>query len=76
MTNPRRERFARIFPARVDMLRDTLRKISNCSNRTNYEWNNDLVQNAWILIAEEFTDTAAQYGVDFRVEVSMLDSKG
>ncbi len=76
MTNPKRERFARMFPSRVDTLRDTLRKISNCSNRTNYEWDRDKVQSAWILIAEEFTTTAKQYGVSFDVEVSAIDPEG
>ena len=55
----KRARFARMFPARVDTLRDTLRKISNCSNRGNYDWDPEKVQKAWELIAEEFADTAA-----------------
>jgi hypothetical protein len=75
MTNPKRDRFARMFPARVNALRDTLRKIANCSNKGNYEWDRDKVQNAWVLIAEEFTTTAKHYGVSFDVEVTALDSE-
>ena len=65
----KRARFARMFPARVDTLRDTLRKISNCSNRGNYDWDPEKVQKAWELIAEEFADTAANYGISFKVQV-------
>ena len=31
--NEKRNRFARVFPNRVNTLRDTLRKIANCSNK-------------------------------------------
>ena len=65
----KRARFARMFPARVDMLRDTLRKIANCSNKGNYDWDTQKVQEAWKLIAEEFTDTADKYGITFEVQV-------
>ena len=65
----KRARFARMFPARVDTLRDTLRKIANCSNKGNYDWDTQKVQEAWKLIAEEFTDTADKYGITFEVHV-------
>ena len=71
--NEKRERFARVFPNRVDTLRDTLRKIANCSNKGNYDWDNEKVQDAWILIAEEFTTAARQYGVRFNVEVTEVE---
>ena len=65
----KRARFARMFPARVDTLRDTLRKIANCSNKGNYDWDTQKVQEAWKLIAEEFTNTADKYGITFEVQV-------
>ena len=65
----KRARFARMFPARVDTLRDTLRKIANCSNKGNYDWDTDKVQEAWKLIAEEFA-TADKYGISFEVQVA------
>ena len=65
----KRARFARMFPARVDTLRDTLRKIANCSNKGNYDWDTHKVQQAWKLIAEEFADTADKYGISFEVHV-------
>jgi len=69
----KRARFARMFPARVDTLRDTLRKIANCSNKGNYDWDAQKVQEAWKLIAEEFTDTADKYGITFEVQVKAQD---
>jgi|TARA_B100000035_G_C20976394_1_gene543347 hypothetical protein len=69
----KRARFARIFPARVDTLRDTLRKIANCSNKGAYDWDAEKVQEAWKLIAEEFADTAGKYGISFEVKVSQQD---
>ena len=71
----KRARFARMFPARVDTLRDTLRKIANCSNKSNYDWDTNKVVAAWKLIAEEFTDTADKYGVIFEVNVK-FQAKG
>ena len=71
--NEKRDRFARVFPKRVNTLRDTLRKIANCSNKGNYDWDSEKVQDAWILIAEEFTEAAQQYGVRFNVEVTELE---
>ena len=66
----KRSRFARMFPSRVETLRDTLRKIANCSNKNNYEWDSEKVQEAWKLIAEEFADTAERYGIVFEVRVT------
>ena len=66
----KRSRFARMFPSRVETLRDTLRKIANCSNKGNYEWDSEKVQEAWKLIAEEFADTAEKYGIVFEVRVT------
>ena len=70
--NPKRDRFSRMFPNRVDILRDTLRKIANCSNKASYEWDKDKVQEAFILIGEEFTTTARCFGVGFKIEVTHL----
>ena len=70
MSNEKRERFSRIFPARVDTLRDTLRKIANTSNKASYEWDKEKVQDAWILIGEEFTSTACNFGIKFNIEVT------
>ena len=52
----KRARFARMFPARVDTLRDTLRKIANCSNKGNYDWDTDKVQEAWLIAYERHVE--------------------
>ena len=69
----KRDRFARMFPARVDTLRDTLRKIINCSNKSGYDWDTDKVQNAFILIGEEFSAAARHFGIHFNIEVTRID---
>lgn len=69
MTETKRQRFCRIFPNRVETLLDQLRKVRNCSNRSNYEWTDEKVSRAWELIAEEFVATAAEYGVDIELKV-------
>ena len=70
----KRNRFARMFPARVDTLRDTLRKIINCSKKSSYDWDTDKVQESWILIGEEFSEAARHFGIRFNIEVTQIDS--
>ena len=41
--NENKDRFGRMFPARVETLVKTLKLIGNCSNKHNYEWDNKLV---------------------------------
>ena len=65
-----RERFGRMFPARVETLTKTLRLIGNCSNKQNYEWDDKLVYDAWLEIAQEFTNCAKKYDIDFDVLVN------
>jgi hypothetical protein len=45
MTNTKRERFARLAPARVDKIREGLRVLSNCSNKNNYTWKQNQMHN-------------------------------
>ena len=60
----KQERFSRIFPNRVDLLRDVLRKVGNCSNRTNYEWEQEKVQQCFNLLADEFIECARRYNCE------------
>ena len=46
-------RFKKIFPPRVEKLIDGLRLLGNCTNKSNYEWNKDLVKRAWIEIEHQ-----------------------
>lgn len=66
----KRDRFARIFPARVATIADTLRKVENCSNPSNYEWTPDLVQRAWLELGSHYARAAAAFGLDLVVTVN------
>ena len=65
----KRDRFVRIFPPRVERLVDQLRKLENCTNRSNYEWDEDMVKRAWIEIAKAFRYSANAYGIDLQISL-------
>ena len=65
----RRDRFGRMFPPRVEKLIDQLRLLANCTNKSSYEWNQDLVHDAWLEIASHLKSTAKLYDIDFDVLV-------
>ena len=65
----KRDRFSRMYPSRVDTLVKTLRLIENCTNRSNYEWDQDLVKRSWIEIGQCFTEVAGAYKIKFNLEV-------
>ena len=68
----RQDRFKRMFPPRVETLVKTLKLLGNCTNKSNYAWNQDLVKRAWIEIAKKLEDTAALYDVNFQVTVDSV----
>ena len=65
----RQDRFKRMFPPRIETLVKTLKLLGNCTNKSNYAWNQDLVKRAWIEVAKKLEDTAALYDVEFTVTV-------
>ena len=69
MTNPKRERFSRMFPSRIDKMRDQLRVLGNCSNKSNYEWSEDKVQLLFELLFDEYCECADKFGVSITYEV-------
>ena len=69
-TTEKRERFSRIFPARVDKLIDTIRLIGNCTSKSNYSWNEDVVKRVWIEIAKHLKTAAKDYDLELTVMVN------
>lgn len=65
----KRDRFARIFPPRVEKLVDTMRLLENCTSKSNYEWTEDTVKRSWIEIAKRLQETAAAY--DLKLDISL-----
>lgn len=71
-TAERRERFSRIFPARVEKMVKNLDLLCNCSNKSSYDWTPDLVQRAWIEIAKTLQTGAKSFGLNL---IITLDGK-
>ena len=65
----KRKRFGKLFPDRVERLLSGLRILGNCSNKSNYDWNQDLVHDAWVQIGIFFCETAQAFGVKFELMV-------
>lgn len=73
MTNPKRDRFSRLFPDRAKKLLKSLEVLENCSNKSNYEFNEDLVQRCWVEIGKQFEQVAQSFDIDLHIT---LDGKG
>lgn len=65
----KRDRFKRMYPPRVEKLVDTMRLLENCTAKSNYEWDEDLVKRSWIEIAKRLQETAAAY--DLKLDISL-----
>ena len=68
--NEKKERFSRMFPKRVETLIAKLVILENCSNKSSYEWTEDLVQKCWIEIGKRLQTTAKSFGVDMIIHVN------
>ena len=69
----KRDRFARIFPNRIDKLRDGLRIAGNCSNTSNYAWDPSKIQLLFVLLFKEFIATAELFGLTARASINGID---
>lgn len=47
------ERFKRVVQKRVQNVLDSLRRLSQCSNRRMYKWNDEQLKKIWIAIDKE-----------------------
>ena len=69
----KRDRFARIFPARVEKLVKSLEVLANCSSKSSYDWTPDLVKRAWLEIAKALAITAKSFDLDLVIELNGVD---
>ena len=69
----KRSNFSRLFPPAVEKLLDRLRVVKQKSAKGNYEWDQDLVHDAWVQIARVFALTAKEFGVTFEVLVDGVE---
>ena len=71
--NDKKQAFSRIFPPRVDKLIKALDILSNCSNKGSYIWNQELIHDVFVTIAQIFQEKAKLFGVDFVVMVDGVE---
>jgi hypothetical protein len=72
-TESKRQRFSRIFPARVTKIREQLRVLSNCANKSNYDYDQSKVNLFFAYILQEFITLAKLFGVEVKAEVNNKD---
>ena len=72
-TAEKRDRFARIFPARVEKLVKSLDVLTNCSSKSSYDWTPDLVKRAWLEIAKTLATAAKSFDLDLVIELDGVD---
>ena len=73
MTDPKRDRFARLAPARVEKIREGLRVLSNCSNKNNYTWKQNQMQLLFGLLMREFISCAETFDVTISATINDID---
>ena len=57
----KRQRFEKVASNRVQRILDTLTLLQNCSNRNNYEWDENDVERMFSEITKKVKETKASY---------------
>jgi len=69
----KRERFVRIAEARTNKILDMLRLLGNCSEKNNYEYNEEDVKQIFSALDKELKNTKNRFlGIDSREEIFKL----
>ena len=55
------QRFRRIAEKRVQLVIDSIRSLSNCSNKRMYEWNDEQLKKIWDVIDKELAKCRASF---------------
>ena len=74
-TAEKRDRFARIFPPRVEKLVKSLDVLCNCSSKSSYDWTPDLVKRAWLEIAKALATAAKSFDLDLNITLDGVNIK-
>ncbi|HCA35878.1 MAG TPA: hypothetical protein DEP13_04460 [Gammaproteobacteria bacterium] len=67
--NAKRDRFSRVFPLRIEKIRNALRILGNCSSN-NYEWDESKVKQCFGLLFREFITTAELFGLTVTAQIN------
>lgn len=63
-TAEKRDRFARMFPDRVEKVVKQFQLISNCSSKSNYDYDQETVAKVWVHVLDAMMTSADDYGLD------------
>ena len=66
----KQERFGRVFPERVEKLVKTVELITNCSNKSNYDWAEDTVKKTWVHLLIKVSRAANAFGLNVSFTVN------
>ncbi len=66
----KKQRFARIFPNRVESVVDQFRKISNCSASKDYAYDRDTVAMVWVHVLLAMKASAKSFGLDLSFTIN------
>ena len=69
----KRSKLIEIFPPRVEKLIKALQVAGNCSKKSAYGWDQDIMHDIWVQIARAFAKTADSFGVRFEVLVDGVE---
>ncbi|MFC1532670.1 hypothetical protein ACFL7M_04810 [Thermodesulfobacteriota bacterium] len=57
----KKERFIRVVEKRVQNILDSIRRLSQCSNRRMYEWDDEQLKKIWVTIDTELKKCRESY---------------
>lgn len=66
----KRDRFARMFPDRVEKVVKQFQLISNCSSKSNYDYDRDTVAKVWTHLLGAMQESADEYGLDIDFKIN------
>lgn len=69
----KKDNFRRLFPPRVEKLVKQFKLVANCSTKSSYEYDKELLYRAWVEIGKHLQSTAKCFGVEFKVTVDGKD---
>lgn len=69
-TAQKRDRFARVFPDRVEKVVKQFQLISNCSTTSNYDYDRDTVAKVWTHILGAMMESADDYGLEIAFTIN------
>ncbi len=76
MSNIKRDRFVKIAENRTNKIIDMLRLLANCSNKSNYEYDDDDIKQIFAAIEKELKSTKNAFlGIESKEERFVLKVK-